>query len=559
MKNVFKFLALGLALVLIATALPASTNAQGGGVIIEATFGTGPNVLEPLFCNDTACARVVGLMFPGMVGTDPKAQNVVMGAPAAISESWEVSEGGRVVTFKLRQDRKWTDGTPITTKDFLYSWDIIKNPDAGSALQFYTSLVENVEAVDDYTLKVTLQVADCTAVSTAGGIPAVPSHIYSAVAPADLRAAAFVTAPTVSAGVYNFSEFRAGETTNLVANPDYVLGAPKTDGFIYKVVPDQTVLVEQFLAGELNVMDGAPVNRRADVKAQADAGQAQVYDFPGNSWDYLALNFADPTNPQPGLNEAGEVVDQGKHPLFSDPKVRKAIALAIDVDAIIKGAVFGEGARMASNMIPSSWAVDPNLAPLPFDPDAAKALLAEAGWTPGSDGILTKDGVRFSFTLYTNQGNTRREAIGTITKDYLAQVGIEVDFQAIDFNVLVDRLRSQTFDAVILGWRNGYPDDPDQTTLFTPAGDIPGGGQNNMSYNNPRVTELMAQALSLPGCDQGERAKLYHEIQKILQEDLPYIPLFVINGQYAAKANVQGFAPEPNELYWNVETWTIAQ
>src|SRR5690606_24771821 len=106
----------------------------------------------------------------------------------------------------------------------------------------------------------------------------------------------------------------------------------------------------------------------------------------------------------------------------------------------------------------------------------------------------------------TNEGNTRREAIGTLVQDQLAQVGIQVDFQTIDFNTLLDVMDSQTFDTLILGWRNGYPDDPDATQLFTAGSDVVGAGSNFTSYNNPEFDALNAQAKTVPGCDPADRA-----------------------------------------------------
>lgn len=559
MKNLVKLFLLGAAFALIFSALPAASNAQGGGgVVIEATFGSGPNTFSPLFCNDTACSRVVGHMFIGLLGTDPVAQSIAKGVPGAMAEDWEISEDGRTVTFKLVKGAKWSDGVEITAKDYLFSWEVAQNEATNSFLTFYAGLIESVEAPDDYTLVVTHKVPSCRVLENSS-LPFVPSHIYAETAPEALRDLPFNTEPTVTSGPFKFNEFRVGDQTSLVANPDYQYGAVKLDGFIYKVVPDQTVLVEQFLAGETNLIDGAPVNRRSDIKAAEDRGEVNVLDYPGTSWDYLALNFADPTNPQNGLDADGNPIDQGKHPLFGDIKVRQAIARAIDVDSIVKGAVFGEGTRMAANLIPTSWGADPDLQPIPYDPEAAKALLAEAGWTPGPDGILVKDGTRFSFTLFTNQGNTRREAIGTIVKDQLAQVGIEVDFQTIDFNVLIERFRSQTYDAFILGWRNGYPADPDQTQLFARSSDVVGSGSNFTSWSNPRVDELLKNGLSAEGCTDEARNVYYYELQKLFQEELPYIPMFVINGQYAARANVNGFDPYPNELFWNIETWTVSQ
>jgi peptide/nickel transport system substrate-binding protein len=171
--------------------------------------------------------------------------------------------------------------------------------------------------------------------------------------------------------------------------------------------------------------------------------------------------------------------------------------------------------------------------------------------------MYAKDGTPFKFTLYTNEGNSRRGATGTLVQDELKQVGIAVDFQAIDFNTLLDIIDSQKFDAYILGWRQSYPDDPDSgTSLFTTSGDTI-GGQNSMSYSNPKVDDLMKQARSVPGCATADRAKIYAEVQKILQDDVAYVPLFTQGGMYAARKDVNGFSPYPSQLYWNVETWSL--
>jgi peptide/nickel transport system substrate-binding protein len=331
-------------------------------------------------------------------------------------------------------------------------------------------------------------------------------------------------------------------------------------------VPDQNVLVEQFLAGETNVIDGPAISRRADIRAAADAGTAQVYPFPGNAWDYLALNLADPSNPQNGLDADGNPIDQGNHPIFGDVRVRQAIAKGIDVEAIIEAAVLGEGSRMTSFVIPASWAYASDLAPIAFNPEEAAAMLEEAGWVDAdgngvreaSGAMYAEDGTPLQFTLYTNEGNGRREAVGVVIQDQLSQIGIQVDFQTIDFNTLLDIMDSQTFDSFILGWRNGWPDDPDATQLFTAASDVVGSGSNMTSWNNADFAALNQQAKSLPGCDPAERAALYQEMQAIFQQDLPYVPLFVIDGMYAAGANVEGFGPYPSNLFWNVDSWTVA-
>jgi len=573
MKKTGKLLLLGVALLLIG-ALIVPTMAQDkpapgeGGIIIEGNFGGDPASFSPILGSDTASSRISLFLYPQMVGVDPATALFEKGRPDALAKDWTISEDGLTYTFTLRDDWKWTDGTPITSADVLYTWKAAQAAAQGivdSPLSYLVDSIADVQAPDATTVVVTMKNADCTALNNIGALYPVPSHVY----PSDLTQlndSPESLNPSVTGGVFKFGEFRPAEAVSLTANEDYG-GAPNAvmpSGFIYKVVPDQTVLVEQFIAGETNVIDGPAVNRRSDLVKDPNLN---MYSYPGNAWDYLALNQADPSNPQNGTDAEGKIVDQGHHPLFGDQRVREAIAKAINVDEIIQGAVFGEGVRMTSMLIPASWAYNDALPPIGYDPEAAKALLDEAGFvdddnnpdTPrvAKGAMYAPDGTPFTFVLYTNEGNTRRGAVGTIVQDQLSQVGIKVDFQAIDFNTLLDIMDGQTFDAIILGWRNGYPDDPDMTQLFTPTSDVVGSGSNFTSYYNQEMVDLNAQAKSLPGCDPAERKVLYDKIQEIMQHDLPYIPLFAINGMYGARNNVEGFAPEPSQLYWNVDTWYL--
>ncbi|MBK9751705.1 MAG: hypothetical protein IPO91_33750 [Chloroflexi bacterium] len=577
MKIFRKFLMIGTAVALLGGVLAPVAAQEGGqgGIIIEGNLSADVATMNPIMSSDTASSRVIGFMFPSFIGADPAAAVLAPAQPNSLAESWEISEDGLTYTFTLRQDMTWSDGTPITSADILYSWEAIKAGAEGLIDVPGSYIIDptgatgvlDVQAPDDYTVVVTMASPECTSLSYAASIVPAPSHVL----PEDVSTlgdSEFNLNPTVTRGPFTFGEFRPGEQVSLVNDPTYpavdtVLGYVAPEGFIYRTVPDQTVMVEQFLAGELNVIDGPAVARRQDIRNSS----ATVYSYPGNAWDYLAMNLADPNNPQNAFDEAGNPIDQGNHPIFGDVRVRQALARAIDVESIIDAAVFNEGERMTSFLIPASWAYADDLAPIPFDPEAAAAMLDEAGWVDADNDPATprvaqgsmyaEDGAEFVFTLYTNEGNTRREAIGTLVQDQLAQIGVRVDFQTIDFNTLLDIMDSQTFDTIILGWRNGYPDDPDATQLFTPASDVIGSGSNFTSFNNERFTELNAQAKSLPGCDPAERAAIYGEMQQIMQDELPYIWLFATNGMYAANS-IEGFDPYPSQLYWNADAWSVS-
>jgi peptide/nickel transport system substrate-binding protein len=337
-------------------------------------------------------------------------------------------------------------------------------------------------------------------------------------------------------------------------------------------VPDQTVLVEQYLAGELNYIDKPPANRRADIRS-ADGVQAVDIEA-GVSWDYLGFNLADPENPQPGRDGSGNIVDQGHHPIFGDVKVRRAIQHALNVPDIVQGAVFGEGAQMAAQIVPGSWAYNNDLPPVPYDLDMARQLLDEAGWkssgdplVEGGDGARTCDGclyaeggTPFEFDLITNAGNTRREAIALVIVDSLGKLGIQVNFEAVDFQVLIDTtFGAQTFDTYILGWGAGFPDDPDTLQLFGSSNDDPTNqASNGVSYYSEEFERLSAEGLKPEVCGDPEaRAAIYHQIQELLQADQPYAFLFAQVFMAAAVDTMQNFNPHPYIQERTLSSWYV--
>lgn len=558
-----------------ALALPVIAQ-DGENIAITASFGDGPATLSPVYCTDTACADIVGYLFTGLVGVDPETQTIEPGQDGALASNWDVSDDNMVYTLTLREDFFWTDGEQINADDVLMHWALLNDPAAEHPDAFVLEEIADVQKVDDFTVEFTMTSPACSALNFIASVFPVPEHIYSTYAPEDLNDAIELnTEPQVTGGEFNFGQYRPGETTTLLTNPDFpdiAEEGPSLVGFIQDVYTDQAVLLEALLEEDINFYEGVPATQQNRIREASvdNGGNMQVYEYPGNSWDYMGLNQADPENPQPALDENGERIDQGLHPIFSDKTVRHALGHALNIDEIIEGALFGNGSRMPAQITPSSWAFSEELEPRPFDMELAAELLDEAGWVL-EDGVRvcrgclysqevdsSFEGSPFEFELLTNAGNERREAIGTIVQDQLSDLGITVDFQTVEFNTLLDIMDAQTFDAFILGWRAGYPDDPNTIQLFGAQADIPGSGFNFTSFYNEEYFELEQQANTVPGCAQEERSAIYAEMQEIMYDEMPYLWLFSQNGMYAATDNVGGFAPFPNNIDWNLTDWAIS-
>jgi peptide/nickel transport system substrate-binding protein len=485
-----------------------------------------------------------------------------------MAESWTVSEDGLVYTITLREGFVWTDGTPVTAHDYAAAFAAISDPAVESPSVFITETISSMVAVDDYTIEVTFATPSCEALTDAA-IQPIPAHLYADGNYAVLNEQNYDSADAPAIGPYRIASQIVDQQTALVpVETEFPDGNPVNDGYVMRVYGDATIEHEAFLAGEITAVDGPPVDRRADLRASAEAGELTIYPYsPGSSWDGVFLNLANPENPQEAYDADGNLIEQDPNPFFGDVRVRQALNMAIDVDSIIEGAVFGEGTRMVGPYVPGTWVNNPDVPLYEYDTEAAAALLEEAGWvdhdndpaTPriAQGALHAEDGTEFRFTLFTNQGNARRTAIGTIIQDQLADLGIAVDFQTVDFNLLLELLDRQTFDAIVLGWRNGFPYSPDMTQIFGSGSDA-FGGSNSGSYVNTELDELLLQALNVPGCDPAERAAIYGQVQQILAEDAPYIWLYGLDGMYAWQNGVEGVDPFPNRIWHNVQDWRLS-
>ena len=514
-----------------------------GDPIIAANLGGDIASINPFDSPDSASAAVQTRLFPGFLGLDPDTANVAPNTDGNLVTGWEVSEDGGSIIFTLRDDMVWSDGVPITSADVVYTWDVFQVliPENGTNYTYIADSIVEITAIDDYTVEMELTAPACSAFVNISALPVAPQHIYSERFPdpvdmigSDLN----LGDPGATAGPWVFANFRPGEQVTLIDDqnyPDAAAGYVVPAGWVYRNIADTTLIVEQFLNGDITYAS-ITTDRFDELRDIAADGGAILDERPSTGNLSVFLNLADPTNPQPGLDEDGNTIDQGFHPIFGDVRVRQALMYAIDFEAFDLAVYNGNGIQLATHWLPTNWAYDTDAVPFyDFDIDQANALLEEAGWVMGDDGFRVaqgaehaEDGTPLAFTMVTNAGNAEREAGLLVLDDMWAVVGIDVDAQAIDFNVLVDQLLSQTYDAIMIGWGFGLPADPvqDIRVTFSPTNDLPGGGFNTPSYNNARVNELLEMAddpVATEGCNQDIQRELVIEAYSILRDELPWL------------------------------------
>jgi peptide/nickel transport system substrate-binding protein len=616
MKRFSRFLMLGAAVALFGAAL-APALAQGGpnegGVIVVSNIGDDPKTFNPIISADLTSSTVHSLFYPTIIASDPVTLLAAPMADGGMAASWEYDETGTKLTLNLRQDLVWGDGTPITADDYLWAFNAVKSgrttsprTDAIYQLDDGTKTggpIFDVTKIDDFTLEFTIGTADedadgnlvgvlpnCVALDTINDIAVVPAHIYEAAFGSnyeEMDSDPYFVPKTedgtlVTWGLFTDPFIEFGTQVSLLADqsyPDTQLGYVSPREWLMRQVANQNVGYERFLAGDFTYESISP-NNQNDFKA-LDAGY-QIIEYPSNGYTYMAYNTADPSNPQDALDENGQPIDQGLHPFFGDQAVRQALAYAIDVRSMIgtrpdgdqpgTGILQGNGYPIATHDHPGLSPVESGIEPVAFDPAKALELLAEAGWADNdgngrlecNDCLYAREvdpafnGTEFAFSLLTNAGNVNREATGETIKAQLDEIGITVNYQAIEFGTLVDRLLAQDFDTIIIGWSLGLPYNPGESILglFGAGNDRVGAGFNMSSVNIPEMEDLLNEADSLPGCDPEERNTRYAMAMQMLTDFQPYLWLYATNVLVAAQPTVQGWDPLPYNAAWNLDAWT---
>jgi peptide/nickel transport system substrate-binding protein len=543
---------------------PTPTPIPQGGFLNLTSFADA-DILNPLMSSDSASSEISSYIWDSPFNTDPWTGETIPG----MVESWDVTDGNKTVTFYVRQGMQWSDGEPITAKDFLFMFDALMAEDAegNPALAESPRLdmveyVETIELIDDYTLKVTYSEPICTNFESLS-LRWWPSHVFLSDPDfeyVDLAEHEFSFEPTVFSGPFMFQEWVKDDHVTVVRNPDYWKGAPYLEGIVWKVVANSTVEKEMMKAGETDIIG-------LDPKFLTEMEQVEgvsIYKFFRTAYDYIGLQAGDPENPQPRLNDDGSVnEDHGAHPILSNKMVRQALVYAVDRTSIINKVRMGQAAPLQAHIIPTyGWAFNDELAPREYDPEVAAAMLEEAGWVlpEGAEVRVCQgcgtapDGTEMKLNLKTNAGNEVRENIIALVQQQWGEVGIEVEIEAMEWNAYLDVLLGQAFDAVVIGWTGV---DPDNETLFFAKYDIPGGGFNFCSFYRPDYEPLELEAKTVEGCAYEDRGAIYKEIQEIFYDEQPYVWLYATRAISVINDRIGGVNPAPWSTFYNIEEWYI--
>jgi len=458
-----------------------------------------------------------------------------------------VSEDGKTITLKFKDGFAWHDGTPVTSADYKFTWEFIMDPATKSQTTAGWSYIESVDLPDDLTAIVHLSESYVPFVASTLVFPILPQHALEGVA--DPGNSDFARNP-LGNGPFVFKEWLPGDRIVVEANPNAPI-MPKIERIIFKFVPDMNTLLALLRTGDVDVAYDLRETQIADV-VKMDGVEAVA--IPGVSIERYYFNLRDPQDlTQP-------------HPAFGDINVRKAVSMGMDRWSAVSGILRGYGEVAVTEMDNHPW-LNTDLEPVPYDPEAAAALLDEAGWVVGDDGIRTKDGVRLSFRHCTTSGNQVRENLQLLFQQNLQDIGVEMIIDNYPAATLFGGCATEG----IFGTSNfdmiGFTNSPASIDLAQEWSDFflstavkncetNPAGSNAWGYVSADLDEAVFCALN--ELDTEARVDCIKEAQKIIYDDYAVLYVYDRLDVYAISDRVTGVNPTVfGNQTWNYAGWQV--
>lgn len=500
------------ALVMVLAFGPASASAQ---TLIYAQSGL-PVTLDSAAAQDGNSLRPAYQITETLVGFEPGTTNL---APA-LAVRWEANDTSTVWTFYLREGVRFHDGTPFNAEAVKFNFDRWNDPDhpyrgegkhfAGFEYVFGgfkgNNVLKEIEVVDEYTVRFHLT-------DSVGFFPAMVAAIYLQIQSptavmADPDRYGTPEVGSVGTGPFKFEEWVIGDRVVLRRNDDYWGEKAKVEQVVFRGIPEPTSRLAELRAGAAHI-----------------AVELSPEDYPVIQRDPNLTPVL-----QDGLNIGYVAIHQGHKPL-DDPRVRRAIAMAIDKEAIVEAFYAGLGSPADQHVPPAMWGRSEKITDIPYDPEGARRLLAEAGYPNGFE-------TEFWYMPVSRPYFPAPQPIAEAIASYLADVGIRVRLQTEDWGTYLSDYLEGKFPMYMLGWSPDYPD-PDNYlfTFFGPR------APDALGWNDPVTQDLLIRARTAP--DVAERAVLYAQVQERVHETVAQIPFAHNNPLHATRRGVEGWLPSP--------------
>lgn len=476
-----------------------------------------PKTLNPLYNTQANVEQALYLLFSPLVNV--KEDGFISDN---LAKSWIINENNTAVTVTLKEGLTWHDGMPLTSDDVIFTLGKIQ----AIADSPYKQAVENlqtVERIDSTTFKMVYKQSFSGILQTLF-FPVIPEHIYN------VENSDSMNIIPIGSGPYKYERTTPLEAIHLVANASYFNGKPNIDKIQINLIPDEASSLYSFKQGLIDVVYtsetewGKYTNNASNTPVEM---VSPIYEFMG-------LNF--------------------NKPLFQNEMIRNALVYALNRQDIVRLYYLGHAVVTDTPISPASYLYDKNLEIKEYDKEKAKLLLTQEGYQLDNDtGLMTKNGVPFSFTLMVNKENSDRVKVAKEMQRMYAEVGIDMQIDIVEKDVYLSRLVAKQYDAFLGGWQLSYA--LDLSFAFHSKSIL--SGENYINYKDEKMDELLQQAF-LATSDTINEA--YSQLQHYFASTNPYISLYFKKSVLMTKNIIGGnLEPTPLNVFANVEEWTIGK
>jgi peptide/nickel transport system substrate-binding protein len=509
--------------------------------------------LNPLFAVSLTEGQITELLFLGLVKHDWDENAADITSSPLLAERWEWNKDSTSVTFFLRDNSFWSDGTKLTSDDILFSFDLYSDPEVnskffGSFDNLFTEknrhidLKKSFEILSPTQIKINFKTGSKPSLFDID-MPILPKHVFSKIPRKDLSTAN-IEKNIVTNGPYTLSSWKRNEAIILTAvKNSFLFNNDMVKELIFKIVPDENSVLTQLKKGEIDLIEDVSTEAIAELIKN---NNIKIIARTGRDYDYIGWNNIDPE-----LFAKSKAINPNK--FFGSANVRRALSIAINREEILKEYLQGYGQLCFGPVSPIfKNYYNLELKPYEYNPSKAKGILASEGWIDrNQNGIIEKNNLEFSFKLFIGSGNPRRTYAATVVKNNLKAVGIDVTIETMEMSAFINKLFEHELDAFMAGWTIPLPID---LQPFWHS-DFNRSPFNLSGFSNAEVDKIL-DALEAEKSYEG-KVVLYKKIQEMLHENEPVTFLYWLDVKTAFNSRIENITINPLGAIQQCWNWRI--
>jgi peptide/nickel transport system substrate-binding protein len=492
-----------------ASAVPLDDSTPRDGGTLNRRIDVDIVTLNPIISTSRYDRMVAQYLYTPLVHIDRNLQPM-----AGLAESWKISGDGLLYTFELNPKATFSDGTPVQASDVVFTLAKIADP-ASEAVQIAGNFefldLSKTRAVDADTVEVAFKQPLAAQLLSFNDVLVIPQHVYEK---GDFRKS--YNDMAVGSGPYRLVRRVPGKEIVVERRSDYWGQRPHIQTVVLKVINEHGVAFNALRRGDI---DETLIASDTWVREQNNPALTRTIDF--QRFYTLNYNF---------------VAWSNRHPILRDKRVRRALAMCIPVESVVNDLYHGTARAMSGPFTPDEWAFNPTVPVIRHDVEAARQLLATAGWLDhDGDGILDREGKKFRISIISITGSATGTQVVQMIQSELKKAGIALDIQPMEGAAAIQRILGGSFDSAYLSW--DLDPDPDQYIAFH-SSQAPPRGQNFVFYSNPVADRLMEQARR--EIDMSKRKDLYWKLHEVLADDQPYTWIVQVSAKWGVNKRVRG-------------------